>query len=163
MIKAENKEQILRREAVADDLETIKGSDNAPEIISCARRHLSNAQVMQAAFRALEVIWPGYFPTSNALRRALSEVETKRRLASSPLRLVPAALDEMEEGTTYLAATFGVSGVVALVIQGNNPALAEQYAKVFRIETHEVAGKVDARAAAPEPVKPEFVNQELFQ
>lgn len=162
-MKADTKEQILAGESVAEDLDTIRASESAPEIIACARRHLNRPQVMQAAYNALEALWPGFFSCSNALRRSLSEVDTKRRLESADLRLVPATHDEMEEGTTYLAATFGVSGVVAVVIQGtSNPELAAQYAKVFRIEPKECTGKVAEPAPRPDHSAPTSTQPDLF-
>lgn len=163
MLVAADKHEILAREAVASDLETIRTTTSAPEIVACARRHLNNLAVQEAAHEALAAIWPGFFSCSNALRRALQEAEDKRRLVSSPLILVPVSLEEMADGSAYLAATFGVSGVVGVVIQGkSNPELAAQHCGIFRIQTREVTGKPAPIKAAAVPDETPEPMPELF-
>ena len=134
-MKATTKDEILARSALEDDLATIEASTSAPEILACARRHLGSLAVQQAAFRAISAFWPGFFSCFSNMRRALAEGETQRRLIDSPLRIVPVSVDEMEDGTAYLAATYGNTGIVGTIIQGtSSPEKAAAYQAVFRIE-----------------------------
>lgn len=134
-MNAATKEQILSEAAAARALEIITTTNSAPEIIAAARPYLHRPDIMQAAHTALATFWPGFFSCSNALRRALQEIETATALAISPLRLVPTTREAMQDGSAYLAATFGLAGVVAAVFQGTaGKDKAAQYSHVFRIE-----------------------------
>lgn len=131
---AETKAQVLAGERLAHDLATLATTDSAPEIVAIARRYLGRQDVQRAAWQALATIWPGFYSNAPALTRHLVKIEAQRRLATSPLALVPVDLDEMEDGYTYLAATYGTTGIVATVVQGACTARAENFAAIFRID-----------------------------
>lgn len=133
-MKATTKDEILALAALEDDLATIAASNSAPEILACARRHLGNVTVLAAAFKAISTFWPGFFTCAQNMRRALAETDTARRLTDSPLRIVPVSPEEMEDGSTYLAASYGTTAIVARIIQGAAPESANGYQTIFRIE-----------------------------
>ncbi len=133
-MKAHFKKDILEASDVAEAIATIQATDSAAEIVALARRHLRTESVVLAAFAALAEFWPGHFPNAPAMRRAIAEAENLRRLEAAPLRLVPVTIGEMEDGATYLTATYGDTTLVGAIIQGVNHDKAAQYATLCRVE-----------------------------
>lgn len=135
-MNAATKDAILAAEQTAADLETITTSASAPEIIAAARRQIEAPEIIRAAFLAIDSFWPGFFTDANALRRHLAEITTRAAVATSPLRLVPCEINAMADGSTYLAATFGQTGIVATVVRATTAGAskASEYERLFRIE-----------------------------
>lgn len=103
------------------------------EILDYVFAFIGSPEAIEAAFRAIDKVWPGHYANALDFEERLRHARQAEHIPLSRLVLVPVKPGAMVEGETYLTAEIGTSAILAHVLNG--PASrARRLSLLFRIE-----------------------------